>query len=519
MIKLLSGLAPELFMLALGGAFAWVYTLYLTVLSEPRSKDFADLRRNLERGDGIETAYTRTLRRVLMWADRFFEGKPYKYEPPAGKWQARAMRLGLRLFGRPTDYRRPDEVRLPGWRPNAWSARTYDRCLLLAIVYPVLAGIVAWAAFGDGGVLTAGIGVAPEPDLSARVLTVALFCAAAVAGFLFDIYDDDLLLALFLFLLFMIFWFFWFDSFAVLIFFVFARSINQLNSIFSIFMISSIYLIFYCISGAFVPIISILWLISYLFYDIIATLISNSIRFFFVLIFLIIIILCEFSVFAYFNLNSQISTVRFTLLLAIGLLPLINAPFDWASIGLTRTLLYRNLDTPSARMRFVWSALDLVGALALLVLLALTSVLAMEMFNAAAFAGGAATPPVDVAGMLADIGAEPYAARHFWLYFALFSTLLPTLIHCLVWVVSTATVRIGPLQRWLVDGLDNRLGHGTATRHKIAAVLTLRWLIPIPLVLGASIWLLALAGQAPWLGGAFLTLLQNEQMFVSTVLR
>ena len=532
--ELLSGLASTVIGAAICGAFAWIYSLYLTVLSEPKSKDFADLRRSLDRGDGLETAYTRTLRRVLMRADRFFEGKPYKYEPPTVKWSTRATQLGLRLFGRPADYRRPDEVRLPGWRPNPWSANSYDRCLLLAIVYPVLAALVGWTAFGDGGTLAASIGLQAQPVWVVRILVAGAACVAVagVIGF-FRLKG----------------WRRWFvlvpvlavpgvGAFAATLAIALALTISGASTGNGIGTFSLAFSFFLAFVFALAPNFS----------DAFAVSIVDSLDYIEVAFIIVVLVGVVAAVIAFAGAvegnrlgrlqavlpillivaiiyvastgsSSEIAIARLSLLLALCLLPLINAPFDWASIGLTRTLLYRNLDTASARMRFVWSALDLFGALALLVLLALTSVLAMEAFNAAALSGGAATPPVDVAGMLADIGAEPYAARHFWLYFALFSTLLPTLIHCLIWVVSTATVRIGPLQRWLIDGLDHRLGHGTATQHKIAAVLTLRWLLPVPLVLGASIWLLALAGQAPWLGGAFLTLLQNEQMFVAAMLR
>ena len=53
---------------------------------------------------------------------------------------------------------------------------------------------------------------------------------------------------------------------------------------------------------------------------------------------------------------------------ALLILILVDVPFDWASIGLTRSLLGRNLKTDKSVQRLIYSALDLVGALVLLVL-------------------------------------------------------------------------------------------------------------------------------------------------------
>src|SRR5436305_13324706 len=75
------------------------------------------------------------------------------------------------------------------------------------------------------------------------------------------------------------------------------------------------------------------------------------------------------------------------LLLFQGLLTLINAPFDWASLGLTRALLRRGLE-----LRGWWPlALALIDALVaapIIALLALTMVVGVQAFDDIAAHGG-----------------------------------------------------------------------------------------------------------------------------------
>jgi hypothetical protein len=66
----------------------------------------------------------------------------------------------------------------------------------------------------------------------------------------------------------------------------------------------------------------------------------------------------------------------------LGLLTLLNAPFDWASLGLTRALLRRGLEL-KGWWPFALAIVDALAAIVIIALLALTMVIGVQTFDAA----------------------------------------------------------------------------------------------------------------------------------------
>jgi hypothetical protein len=119
--------------------------------------------------------------------------------------------------------------------------------------------------------------------------------------------------------------------------------------------------------------------------------------------------------------SSEIDDTGATLIVFLGLLPLLNAMFDFLSIGLTRWLLRRG----AVSLGFGalgWALGDLFSALGFFALLGLTLVTMVHWLN-----GLDAAPLLDLGALFADIRADPGA--YWWLYVSIFSTLLPTLLH------------------------------------------------------------------------------------------
>jgi hypothetical protein len=115
------------------------------------------------------------------------------------------------------------------------------------------------------------------------------------------------------------------------------------------------------------------------------------------------------------------------ILLILGLLTLINAPFDWASLGLTRTLLRRGLELGGW-----WPyALALVNAgLAAVIItaLAFTMIIGVQAFDGfAVHGGGAAVLPLDA--LFNGIEAHPAAPEYWWIYALLLSSIIPSLVN------------------------------------------------------------------------------------------
>lgn len=83
---------------------------------------------------------------------------------------------------------------------------------------------------------------------------------------------------------------------------------------------------------------------------------------------------------------------NWTPLLFFGLLACVNAPFDWASLGVTRAALRRALETPSYASFFFWSLLDSLLAVALLLALAFLSIIAVQILNVSVMMSGGSEP-------------------------------------------------------------------------------------------------------------------------------
>lgn len=113
-------------------------------------------------------------------------------------------------------------------------------------------------------------------------------------------------------------------------------------------------------------------------------------------------------------------------MLTIGLLPLVNAVFDFASVGLTRYLLRLGLDQKRAAWRAV---LDGLGGIAIFFALGCT-LIAFVTFVVPADG----VPLVDLTQLFANMRRAP--GDYIWLMVTLFSTLIPTLLHLSVAVLT-----------------------------------------------------------------------------------
>ncbi|WP_347855809.1 hypothetical protein [Planktomarina sp.] len=113
-------------------------------------------------------------------------------------------------------------------------------------------------------------------------------------------------------------------------------------------------------------------------------------------------------------------------MLTMGLLPLVNAVFDFASVGLTRYLLRLGLE----QKRAAWPAvLDGLGGIAIFFALGCT-LIAFVTFVVPADG----VPLVDLTQLFADMRRAP--GDYIWLMVTLFSTLIPTLLHLSVAVLT-----------------------------------------------------------------------------------
>ena len=198
------------------------------------------------------------------------------------------------------------------------------------------------------------------------------------------------------------------------------------------------------------------------------------------------------------------------LLLFLGLLTLLNAPFDWLSLGLTRGLLRCGLELHGP-WPWALALVDAVLAVLSIALLALVMVLGVQWFDdLAVHAGGKAI--LNLPALLAGLETAPGEPEYWWVYALLLSTLIPSVVN--LCVASTSWLRAWPwLSRWVLQQLpDPAAPQAIAdnTRYVTALVLTAQWGLGAALALcwqGALGWLL-LAVLMPALGGNLLHALQ-----------
>jgi hypothetical protein len=186
-------------------------------------------------------------------------------------------------------------------------------------------------------------------------------------------------------------------------------------------------------------------------------------------------------------------------LLFLSLLTIINAAFDWTSLGLTRALLRRGLEL-RGWWPFLLAIVDALLAGFIIALLALTMVVGVQTFDyLAVHGGGKAVLPL---GPLFDgLAAHPEAPEYWWLYALLLSTMIPSLLNLVTG--GTALTRAAPgmttlLLRHMPAGRDVP----AFDRAWVALVLTLQVAGGVVLGIAAqAVLAIALIRYAmPWIG-------------------
>ncbi|MGH6848807.1 MAG: hypothetical protein ACREC0_15650 [Methylocella sp.] len=143
-------------------------------------------------------------------------------------------------------------------------------------------------------------------------------------------------------------------------------------------------------------------------------------------------------------------------LLFLGLFTLLNAPFDWASLGLTRALLRRGLEL-GGWWPYLLALVDACLAGVIIALLALTMVVGAQTFVALAVHGGGARAVVLPLDKPFFDGITTGAPEYWWVYALLLSTMIPSLVNLAIggMALSRGIPGIGPLLlQWIPEGRD-----------------------------------------------------------------
>jgi hypothetical protein len=120
--------------------------------------------------------------------------------------------------------------------------------------------------------------------------------------------------------------------------------------------------------------------------------------------------------------------------LFFGLLTLINAPFDWASLGLTRALLRRGLEV-GGWWPYLFALIDAALAAVIITVLAATMVVGIQAFDTVAVhSGGEAVLPLKP--LFDGVANHPSEPEYWWLYALLVSSMIPSMLNLVIGGVS-----------------------------------------------------------------------------------
>ena len=331
----------------------------------------------------------------------------------------------------------PQWLRLKTPKP-LWTSAAFDRCLLLALIYPVATVFILWAIAGHVGPAEAALGL--KSGIGGEQRAIAAFMVSLLAVFMWCT-----MRARGKWLEFVV----WFIVTAILAAFVALAEFGPGVDAGGVAVAGALLFAgFGPVAGAFAVVISIfvgcagaiggaraaagaalataaiaISLSKFVGVS------SRSRRVFLIIFFIVMLSTC---LAAAYLLSAQKDWVIVggPFLLFLGLLTLINAPFDWISLGLTRALLRRGLELEGWSPFFLALA-DAILAAAIVAALALAMVIGVQAFDGLAVHGGG-RPVLPLDALFDGIAAHPEAPEYWWIYALLLSTVIPSLINLMI---------------------------------------------------------------------------------------
>jgi hypothetical protein len=144
----------------------------------------------------------------------------------------------------------------------------------------------------------------------------------------------------------------------------------------------------------------------------------------------LLVILIAAMIFTCFAAAGSLPPNGKTIMLFLGFLTLINAPFNWISLGLTRALLRRGLEL-GGWWPYGLALMDAGLAALIIAALALTMVVGVQAFDALAVHGGG-SPVLPLDPLLTGMASHPTAPEYWWRYALLLSTMIPSLVNLVI---------------------------------------------------------------------------------------
>src|SRR5208282_2537107 len=430
---------PRILLAASDGLFvwkAWSYWEILDGVEEPQGSrerdDYDALVAELQAGGTPAKVYRDWLTKALDRVDIFF-GDPGRNDK---SWAARV--LGLET---------------PGAR---WTAPAFDRCLLLALFYPIvtIAGVWIWSGHVGVAEWVLGLWETPtgDPFGGLRRLAFGLSLAAAIYAAWRAVQAERLLPKLLFRVGALAAALAGAVAVAVAVAFAFALPLAVTGAVEGAFVVATFLAIICAITFAFalggagpftvagavagaVVGAALATVIIIAVASISVWSVETGRRGVFLLLFFVAATLAAFA--GVWSLSSSHDwPIVGALLLIFGILTLVNAPFDWYAIGLTRALLRRGL-APGGRGPFFYAALDAIVAPFIIALLAFVTVFAVQTFDdVTVLRAGPSARILPLEDLFKGLETRPGAPEYWWAWLTLFSPLIPSALNLCVAAAS-----------------------------------------------------------------------------------
>jgi hypothetical protein len=429
------GTALFWFLILCAAAAPFVFRYYVGLVgqgSQPEGslerQDYTKLRASLAGDNRAARLYAQWLSKSLDWIERFCGdvGMADRALFPHSFWLTKPAPL--------------------------WTAPALDRCLLLAVIYPVATIFLIWMLFGQVGPAETALGLRDDLPEWRRVLGVTAYAASALgiwryaiaAGWRRFVWGFIVFFGPFVGL--GALGFRDFGAFAVVSFFIY-----QIPVLFTIRLPSALTFhdIFVgdwkrAVSPGALSVASVcLIILGPLSFE--ASVGVFAIAFVFTVLAIVGAAskyksLVFYLVFLSAMIGACLAATKLAafpnfwrgygpFLLFLGLFTLLSAPLDWVSLGLTRALLRRGLEL-EGWWPYLLALLDACLAAVIVSLLALVMVLGVQAFDELAVHGGGKTATVLDLDILFDgLAKDPAAPKNWWAYALLLSSMVPSLIN------------------------------------------------------------------------------------------
>ena len=171
------------------------------------------------------------------------------------------------------------------------------------------------------------------------------------------------------------------------------------------------------------------------------------------------------------------------LLLFVGLVTLLNAPFSWFSLGLTRALLWRGLER-QMWWPYFYALVDAICAVFVIAFLTCVLVMGIQAFDfIASRSGGSQILPLDQ--VFRGLVADGLAPKYWWLYALFLSTMIPSLVNLAIGGLSL-TRGIPRLSAYLHRLMETRGSVLEFHRVQIAVLLATQFVLGVALGIAAQ---------------------------------